>query len=162
MPASLIIPHPLCDGAKILIEAEVLERLFQFRQVDLNSPESGGILMGYRRQHHLHIVAISSPQPGDKQQRFRFHRQAESHQRIALRHWRAQKQTMDYLGEWHTHPEARPSPSSIDMGEWRRLCASKAVPMVFLIVGNQCAIWVGVGEGKDLKGDIVLVPPRGL
>ena len=158
MSADLIVPHPLCEDAKILLDADVIDRLMQFRQLSLSSPESGGILMGYRRGNHLHVAAMSSPQPGDRQHRFGFHRRAESHQRIARRHWNAQQQTMDYLGEWHTHPEVNPTPSSIDTGEWRKLCASKTVPMLFVIVGTEHAMWVGVGHGREIKGGAASLP----
>ncbi|MGO4812143.1 Mov34/MPN/PAD-1 family protein [Cupriavidus sp. 2MCAB6] len=152
MPEALIVPHPLVEDAKVLIEADVLENLLKFRQLAPSSHEAGGILMGFRRGSHVHVAAISSPQPGDQQHRFGFHRQARAHQRIAVRHWNAQQQTMDYLGEWHTHPEIRPSPSSIDTHEWRRLCAGKSVPMIFLIVGTENALWLGVGQRSTLSG----------
>lgn len=154
MSANLIVPHPLCEDAKILVEADVIERLKPFRQFNISSPESGGILMGYRRGNHLHIAAISSPQPGDRQHRFGFYRQARSHQRIALRHWKEEHQTMDYLGEWHTHPEVSPTPSSIDTGEWRRLCESRTMAMVFLILGTADTVWVGVGQERKFTGGI--------
>ncbi|WP_367398706.1 Mov34/MPN/PAD-1 family protein [Burkholderia multivorans] len=98
----------------------------RFRQTDPTAPESGGILLGYRRGMYLHVSMVTTPQSGDTQHRYGFRRQAHGQQKIALDLWKADRETMDYLGEWHIHPEAVPTPSSIDTGELRKICAKKA------------------------------------
>jgi integrative and conjugative element protein (TIGR02256 family) len=57
---------------------------------------------------------------------------------------------VDYLGEWHTHPEVLPSPSSLDISEWQLICRRKATPMVFMIVGMDGSLWAGVGLGDTV------------
>ncbi len=64
---------------------------------------------------------------------------------------------MDYIGEWHTHPETEPTPSSIDKREWRKICHTKNEPMVFLIAGTRNVLWVGVGLGTALHGAVAQV-----
>jgi integrative and conjugative element protein (TIGR02256 family) len=57
---------------------------------------------------------------------------------------------MDYIGEWHTHPENDPQPSTLDLDEWCKICSRREDPMVFLIQGT-LRQWVGVGLGDATK-----------
>ncbi|UGS88497.1 Mov34/MPN/PAD-1 family protein (plasmid) [Ralstonia wenshanensis] len=157
MPESLILRHPFNEDARILIEPSVLAALMLFRQTSVAAPESGGILLGYRRGMHLHVSTMTTPQPGDTQHRYGFQRQAQQHQKIALEQWKAEHETMDYIGEWHTHPETNPTPSSIDTREWRKICHARSEPMVFLIAGTRNMLWAGVGRGHALRGVAVQV-----
>ena len=58
---------------------------------------------------------------------------------------------MDYLGEWHTHPERAPIPSAIDRNEWKVIAAARTTPMLFLILGTMGLPWLGVGLGKQFE-----------
>lgn len=141
-------------GAKLLIEASVFERFATFRQLASSAPESGGILMGYRRGPHTHVTEATVPSRRDVQRRFGFFRHAAHHQRVALRRWKETDQTLDYVGEWHSHPEDNPAPSGTDLREWREIMAANARPMVFVIVGR-CTNWIGVG----LRDRIIEIQP---
>lgn len=132
------------SGAKLLIEAALLERLAPFRQVAWSAPEAGGILLGYRRGPHTHVTEATTPSQSDVRRRFGFFRHAAHHQRVALRRWKETGQTLDYVGEWHTHPEDDPKPSGIDQRHWLEITAASARPMVFVIVGRT-SNWLGVG-----------------
>ena len=77
------------------------------------------------------------------------------HQQVALRHWRASQMTMDYLGEWHTHPESNPSPSLLDMSEWKKICKVQKRPMVFAILGWSGDIWLGLSSGEVVSQCVV-------
>lgn len=135
---------------KILIEGGPLHTMDGYRQ-DLNDKaEAGGILLGYRKGPHLHIVAITVPQLTDRRRRFRFDRSAHHHHQTALEQWRASEKTMDYLGEWHTHPEINPSPSGIDITEWMKIANRLTNPMAFLILGLTGNIWLGLSVDQQL------------
>jgi integrative and conjugative element protein (TIGR02256 family) len=44
---------------------------------------------------------------------------------------------VNFVGEWHTHPERHPTPSWIDRRSWRRqMGRHKPDPLVFIIVGS--------------------------
>jgi integrative and conjugative element protein (TIGR02256 family) len=137
------------SGAMLLIEPQVLERLAGFRQMATSAPEAGGILMGYRRGPHTHVTEPTLPAARDVQRRFGFFRHATHHQRVALRRWKESGETMDYVGEWHTHPEDDPLPSRVDLKHWREIVQASSKPMVFLIVGR-VSNWCGVGLGAEL------------
>lgn len=142
------------NEAKLLIEASLFERIATFRQLALSAPEAGGILMGYRRGPHIHVTEATAPSRRDVQRRFAFFRNAAYHQRVALRRWNETDQTLDYVGEWHSHPEDNPVPSGIDLREWREITAANIRPMVFLIVGRHTN-WIGVG----LRDRIIEIQP---
>lgn len=137
------------NGAMLLIEPQVLERLAAFRQMATSAPEAGGILMGYRRGPHTHVTEATLPTARDVQRRFGFFRHATHHQRVALRRWKESGETMDYVGEWHTHPEDDPSPSGIDLRHWRNIAQASSKPMAFLIVGRS-STWCGIGLKNNL------------
>lgn len=123
-------------GGLILFEGDVVNTLQRWRQTG-TAPEAGGILLGYRRDPHLHVVAITEPGQHDHQLRFAFFRRDRLHQAAALAFWRRTQATGYYLGEWHTHTEGAPTPSALDQREWSKLMLdSPESDLLFLIVGR--------------------------
>jgi integrative and conjugative element protein (TIGR02256 family) len=55
---------------------------------------------------------------------------------------------LQYLGEWHTHPEDQPSPSTTDLGSWRRHLIAQE-QMILLIVGRT-EIWAAKKINKQI------------
>jgi integrative and conjugative element protein (TIGR02256 family) len=140
------------EDAWVLIEAAVFDRVNPFRQRESAAPESGGILLGYRRGAHLHVVQATTPGHGDHGTRGSFRRSANGHREQALSGWHSSDHTLDYLGEWHTHPEPMPSPSGTDHRAWRELLAARlGRPLVFMILGIDDGIWLGYGHGNVLS-----------
>ena len=105
--------------------------------------ERGGILLGFRRGEHLHITEATVPTRRDVGSMFSFRRSAAIHREVALKRWRHSGKTMDWVGEWHSHPEENPSPSSIDLRSWSEMTERRDAPMVFLIVGWRRG-WLGL------------------
>lgn len=143
MPTAMIGPNPLCEG-QILIESEVLIALEAYRQRKSSDPEAGGLLLGFRRGPHLHVTASTKPFPTDRRTRISFNRERAGHAEAAYEYWRTSGECMDYLGEWHSHPEAEASPSGIDLHEWRMLLRNRSSALLFVIIGNN-EHWCGVG-----------------
>jgi integrative and conjugative element protein (TIGR02256 family) len=143
--------NALVDGGMILIEPEVLATLERYRQRAPDAHEAGGILLGHRRGAHLHITEATEPTEHDIRTRTRFVRSPKGHQDVALARWGASDGTVDYLGEWHTHPELSPEPSSIDRKEWQAICQiRRPLPMVFIIAGTTNDAWFGIGQSSVL------------
>lgn len=151
MRRTMICLHPLEEEGRILIEGSVIDLVSHYRQREPNTPEAGGILLGYRRGVHLHIVSATVPQQGDRRARNRFHRCDPLHQVVAEDQWKSSGSTIDYLGEWHTHPERDPAPSLLDISEWRKICRTRQECMIFLIVGNFDKLWLGIGQGQNIQ-----------
>lgn len=142
--------NPLNPSGRVLVEGDVLERIGLYRQDKPFKPEAGGILLGYRRGPHLHVTDLTIPQRGDQRTRFGFDRRDNRHQAYALARWQQSGRQLDYVGEWHTHPEKIPAPSTIDTREWKIICASRADTMVFVILGNGDLDWLGVGNAAGV------------
>lgn len=102
------------------------------------APEGGGILMGCVRGAHLQILQATAPSPHDSRFRFLFIREAARHRQIAEGLWRSSGGIIRYLGEWHTHPEDHPQPSTLDRREWKTLAQARedSRPLLAVIVGR--------------------------
>lgn len=145
----MIGQNPLCDG-QVLIEGEVLRALDTYRQHKSSDAEAGGLLLGFRRGPHLHVTAYTQPFSTDQRTRASFKRACAGHAEIAYERWRTSQEHMDYLGEWHSHPESKASPSSIDLQEWRKLLRNRGDGLVFLIVGID-EHWYGMGTQTQIE-----------
>jgi len=139
------------SGRIVLLQAAVLPLLDMYRQINRNSLEAGGILLGYRRDPHFEVVRVTEPGPTDIRSRTFFDRRDESHQRQAIETWRTSGCFIDYVGEWHTHPEPLPTPSSVDIAQWRSLESRTILdPMLELIIGTT-EVWAGLIVGGKIR-----------
>jgi len=141
-----IFSNPLRRGSRILFEGHVINGLHAHRQLHMHDPEAGSIFLGYRRPPHLHVVEFTSPSTMDERSRYSFFRCDPFHAQFAHKRWNATAGMMDFLGEWHTHPQSDPAPSALDLIEWRRILKTIPDSRVFLIVG-QLTDWIGIGSG---------------
>lgn len=144
-----MLQHPSLKDGRILVESTVIGVISQYLQVAPGALEAGGILVGYRRANHLHVIALTEPHPKDRRSVTSFERISPFHQERALALWKQSGGKMDYLGEWHTHPERTPSPSGIDRREWRKLYFRRQSPLIFMIAGTEGS-WYGMGQGTQL------------
>jgi len=127
----------------LLIDPEVIERIQGYKQMNLKNREAGGILIGAYRGDHIHVTSLTTPGEADKRTRISFHRQSSHHQKAALKAWVNSKKVNTWVGEWHTHPEDDPVPSTVDMESWRHALPNR--PMALLIQGR-CNYWLGLRE----------------
>ncbi|QXH48130.1 Mov34/MPN/PAD-1 family protein [Pseudomonas xanthosomatis] len=112
----------------------------QFRS---NSNEAGGILLGYRAGTNIHIISATGPLPRDRRSRVSFDRLDPGHQVTASEAWATSGGRIDYIGDWHTHPQSVPTPSSKDYLEWKKLTASMQAPHLLVIVGTrEVRVWL--------------------
>lgn len=137
------------SGRIVSLQKTILPRLDTYRQVDRKSLEAGGVLLGCRRDPHIEVARITEPGAGDVRRRTFFERCDPSHQRDATKAWHDSGQFIDYLGDWHTHPEPFPTPSGVDFEQWRLSRGQTNIdPMLELIIGTE-EMWVGlVVNGK--------------
>lgn len=132
----------------VVLPTNLLDTLYKYRQNINNQPEAGGILLGYRRGQHIEIVSASEPHGEDKQTRIRFVRQDPFHQKFAYDEWKKSKAYIDYIGEWHTHPEPDPTPSSIDLKHWGKIKNNNTKDeMIGIIIGLD-GDWIGLMSYK--------------
>lgn len=132
------------NGHLVVIMDQVAQRLISHRQLHCFSKEAAGILIGERRGPHLIICELSEPGLGDLRHRFSVNRKGQHHQTRVLTAFTQSDGTKQYLGEWHTHPEDNPTPSSRDICSWQEHIDDSS-PMILLIVGRK-NIWLGKME----------------
>lgn len=97
---------------------EVIDRLLYFKQSN-TQPESGGMLFCKNLfSDHIEISDISTPCDQDKRSRFFFKPNNRAYQRIIDANF---QRGHHYIGDWHTHPEAKPSPSPKDISSIRSI-----------------------------------------
>jgi integrative and conjugative element protein (TIGR02256 family) len=142
--------------------------MLRFRQSRRRDPESGGVLLGRHLHEDGHVVvdAVTTPMRGDRATRHSFHRSHAPHQRAIDEAWERSKGSCVYLGEWHTHPEPDPHPSTIDLDDWRRRLREDDVeaPYLFFVIVGQTRI--SAWEGSRPSDEILSLPqppdPSGL
>ncbi|MFV3411233.1 Mov34/MPN/PAD-1 family protein [Pseudomonas sp. NY15436] len=123
----------------VYLGEQPLEVFKKYIQVGNDSKEAGGILLGHVRGEHLEIIEATEPSPWDRRFKFLFERMPYFHHRLAMKRWKESNGLVRYVGEWHTHPQNNPTPSSIDLYEWRKIAIDRqdGRPLLALIVGRQ-------------------------
>lgn len=145
------------DGGRIVLSERAHVKLLGHRQLEEVMPEAGGVLLGWHcaASQDRTIDDITEPQPEDRRERSSFFRSA-AHQTLALARWHETGETHGHLGLWHSHPELHPTPSAIDLRDWRQALATdqfEGHSLLFVIVG-QASVRVWEGRRKQ-KREIV-------
>lgn len=102
------------NKVKIVLLDSVIDLLRKYKQVNSRSNESGGILLGQVKGNSIYIMRASIPTNWDKSSRNSFNRSKDIAQVIINYEFANSNRKTIYLGEWHTHPEKLPTPSSVD------------------------------------------------
>jgi integrative and conjugative element protein (TIGR02256 family) len=127
----------------LAIPCEKLLKILQFCLV-ADKLETGGILVGHYSKNHdvAHVSDASGPPKDSKSGTTWFRRGLYGMQKWLLRLW---KDDRFYLGEWHFHPGARPSPSGTDKIQIKEISNSPQYncpePVLLIIGGNLPADW---------------------
>ena len=122
------------------IKKNILNIFNRHIQKKYNQTESGGILLGRLINCSKDVIVdfASEPSKKDTRRRFFFFRKKEPAQSIVNKRWSDSEGTQIYLGEWHTHPECDPIPSSHDLENWRKIYREAKYEqdfLLFIIVG---------------------------
>jgi integrative and conjugative element protein (TIGR02256 family) len=149
------------SGGTLELDATVVEKIRKYRQITTVAPESGGILLGRQLLAGGNVVVdeMTEPSQADRRGRFSFFRARKPAQQRVNQAWTESKQTMQYLGEWHTHPEAHPAPSTIDWDDWENILRKASFgseSLYFVIVGvTDICVWEGT---KNPERIVKLMP----
>lgn len=114
----------------------VFERHIQARDT---GTEAGGLLLGTVHGSNIAVSEATAPTRWDKRFLFLFERMPFGHASVARLRWKASGGIVRYIGEWHTHPQDYPAPSSLDRIEWNKLARKRADgrPVLGVIVGRK-------------------------
>jgi len=132
----------------LIVPLSLIEQLEKYRQLSSNDPEVGGTFSGIYRPPHIEITNFTAPQKTDLKSRFRFIRKSRKHIETVVKRWESSKGIETYLGEWHTHPEDKPTPSQLDIEEWQTKLPKGS--MKFLLIVGRKTNWYGLWNGIDV------------
>lgn len=137
------------DGfGRVRVSGKLIHELSSYKQNNSSQPESGGVLLGRHLNSNgaLLIDGFTPPQASDRQGRCSFYRSA-AHDKLAKQAWKDTDGHQTYVGLWHTHPEAKPTPSKIDTQDWSKALVSSSFEgsfLFFFIVGqSSIRCWTG-------------------
>lgn len=120
----------------VLVPKATLVGLEQKTKILWAKNEQGGLLLGYRKKSGLQVTGFTVPQSSDLASPVIFKRSSNGHAQLALSAWKESGGTIDWIGEWHTHPVGNSAPSTTDIANWVRLAEHVRKPMVFLILSK--------------------------
>lgn len=139
------------SGCYLYIEQVVIDTISSFKQVSINSKEAGGLLIGYFKPPHLHVTNLTTPMPKDKASRTQYCREDIGHVKQLKSLYNTSHGKINLIGEWHTHPEKTPNPSSIDLNQWGKLQKARKNQLTICLILGTVDFWVGNSSGKQFQ-----------
>lgn len=146
----------LVDGTdqKVIVHESVVKHINQYRQIGIKDPESGGQLFARVTSKEVVISLATGPYKEDRKSRFR----------LTLNRWRQRsdirklfRKGLHFVGEWHTHPEKHPSPSSLDLDNMQE-CFERSkhqlesfIMMIVGTDGSERGLWLSQHNGSHYR-----------
>lgn len=142
-----MIRYRINKKTMLYIENNVIHKIKKYCQKHAMN-ESGGILLGKVKNNYseIIIVDVSEPCSRDENGRCYFIRNKENAQIIIDEKWRESNGEVNYIGEWHTHPEITPKPSLTDKKLLSECIKNNECPfnlLFMIIVGSEGDLYVG-------------------
>jgi integrative and conjugative element protein (TIGR02256 family) len=133
-----MIAYPIgTSGQTLILTQPVLERFSEHRQRRWWQREAGGQLFARFDGTDIFVVEATPPGRYDIRSRFSFQPNRRREQsEILERHERG----LHFIGDWHTHPEAEPHPSSVDAKSMHDLVTQSQHQLngfIMIIVGTR-------------------------
>jgi integrative and conjugative element protein (TIGR02256 family) len=122
--------------------AEISAWLNRSRRTSGPRPETGGLLFGERDDalKIIWVTEITGPPPDSDASEAHFVCGIEGTREAHTEKIRRSRNSVGYIGMWHTHPEQLPTPSLTDLGAMERLLSATAETpskSLLLIVGGR-------------------------
>lgn len=139
------------------LSKNVISSMNEFVQDEKFKDEAGGVLLGRFILNTKDIIVdkVTTPLYGDLRGRYQYIREADNHQKLIIDAWNKSAGTCNYLGEWHTHPENYPNPSSQDLKNWKEILNTRTFSsqyLYFVIVGiEEVRVWEGYKRKLKIK-----------
>jgi integrative and conjugative element protein (TIGR02256 family) len=121
---------------RLIISASVLNHFIKHQQLDNGSLEAGGQLFARFSDESVTISKVTGPRAADHRSRYSYvPDRAEEQREINDMH----RKGFHFVGDWHTHPEAVPTPSPSDLKTINQAVAKSQhhlLGFVMVVVGN--------------------------
>ena len=124
------------QGINLTFEPSVTSYMYGFMQNKARKPEAGGQLFGNIDGNKVVVKVATGPYQRDKRSRNSYESCPISAQESIVNQLNA---GLEYLGEWHTHPEANPQASSLDIKAMKSIFAKSKLRtngLLLAIAGN--------------------------
>ena len=146
-----MITYPIGSSGQILVfQAGVIAHVMAHRQLHWWQNEAGGQLFARFADSQILVAEATGPRPGDRRTRYSYRSDAHAEQReIDWMHAFG----LHYVGDWHTHPQREPAPSTPDLesiAESVRKSTHNLNGFVLMVVGRAAApagLHVSVHDG---------------
>jgi integrative and conjugative element protein (TIGR02256 family) len=141
-------PH---SKQELIVTRKALEIFSTYRQKE-DEPEAGGLLFAEFDFPLILVVEASPPNVADKRWRTLFIPNRILQRRLIRQYF---DKGLHFIGEWHTHPEPKPTPSRLDlnsMADAFRKSQHELDCFIMTIVGNQMErleLWVSAHNGSE-------------
>lgn len=145
--------YKLPNKSSLVFSNEVLEH-FKSQKQRLFQNERGGILFARFDDSVTRVCLAQGPFKSDLMKAFQFRANKKRAQKDIDNKF---EQGLHYIGEWHTHPQKTPLPSSDDKAAIVD-CFNKSTHelenLILVIVGQNDfpqGLWVGVSNGQSIS-----------
>lgn len=144
-------------GLEVIFEPDALSAFHRHRQTNRWRKEAGGQLFARINGSRWEIKVATGPKDRDRRGRFMFWPDRQSEQEeIYSFHSRG----LDYVGDWHTHPQDEPKPSNSDLTSIGTIVTSSRHHLpgfLLVIVGRRtfpAGLWVSFHSinGSSIEG----------
>lgn len=140
---------------RVILQRSAYRKLLEFCQ-DSHNDEKGGIILGvYRLKDGVWIVKkIMQPSVRNRSGKTWLIRDYKDAQAYIDRLFIESGGVLNYLGDWHTHPDKDPTPSQLDMETLKAVLKHSKSEINFLIgiilgqTGNLC-VWCLNKQGQN-------------
>jgi integrative and conjugative element protein (TIGR02256 family) len=149
-PMEYVLPT---SNQKLILTEPVLQVFRKFRQKP-HKAEAGGLLFAEFHLPEIKVVFASTPSRWDNRSRFLFIPHRASQRQIIPERF---DNNQHLIGEWHTHPEPRPTPSLLDLQSMKESFVKSRHELnyfLMIIVGNMASrleLWVSIHNGRKVE-----------
>lgn len=132
---------------RVLVRGAVLLHVSHHRQTSCWRREAGGQLFARIHWDEWSVEQATGPRQSDFRRRFGFHPNRKAEQHEIVERFSA---GLHYIGDWHTHPESSPKPSSTDLSSMKdmvRASRHELPGFLMMIVGTRpgrSGIWLSI------------------
>ena len=137
---------------EIILTKDVLETFETYSQKRME-PEAGGLLFAEFKLPKIYIVKASPPNSKDGRWRTLFIPNRILQKRLIRNYF---KQGWHLVGEWHTHPQNNPNPSSTDLHSMADSFLKSRHELNYFIMaiagnsGKNPQLWISIHDGKNV------------
>ncbi len=145
------------------ISYSLIDILFSHKQNSIEKTELGGLLFGKQEENNFTVLRISEPNSFDKSTRHSIERNREIDTLLIKHELLNSNGEIQYLGEWHTHPQYIPRISRQDqiLLKMNLKLSRLEPPRVFLAIQGiqELGVWTYDGEEVVKMEPLPLPPP---